>query len=73
MHSRSGRKVLFEGAEGTMLDVDHGTYPYVTGSSPIAGGVAPGVGVGPGAVELTSPGVAKAYTTRVGSGRFRPS
>lgn len=65
----AGRKVLFEGAQGTMLDVDHGTYPYVTGSSPIAGGVAPGVGVGAGAVEHVL-GVAKAYTTRVGLGPF---
>lgn len=64
-----GRKVLFEGAQGTMLDVDHGTYPYVTSSSPAAGGIAPGVGVGPAAVTSVL-GVAKAYTTRVGLGPF---
>ena len=64
-----GRRVLYEGAQGTLLDVDHGTYPYVTGSSPAAGGVYPGVGVGPGAVTHVL-GVAKAYTTRVGMGPF---
>lgn len=64
-----GRKVLFEGAQGTMLDVDHGTYPYVTGSSPAAGGIAPGVGVSPASVAHVL-GVAKAYTTRVGLGPF---
>lgn len=65
----AGRKVLFEGAQGTMLDVDHGTYPYVTGSSPTAGGIAPGAGVGPDAVTNVV-GIAKAYTTRVGLGPF---
>jgi len=65
----AGRRVLFEGAQGTLLDVDHGTYPYVTASSPAAGGVSPGVGVGPGAVTSVL-GVAKAYTTRVGMGPF---
>lgn len=62
-------KVLFEGAQGTLLDIDHGTYPYVTGSSPTAGGIAPGAGVGVGAVAHVV-GVAKAYTTRVGLGPF---
>ena len=65
----AGRKVLFEGAQGTLLDVDHGTYPYVTASSPTAGGIAPGAGVGPAAVTCVL-GVAKAYTTRVGLGPF---
>lgn len=64
-----GRKVLFEGAQGIMLDVDHGTYPYVTASWPTAGGIAPGVGVGPGCVGNVA-GVVKAYTTRVGFGPF---
>lgn len=64
-----GRKVLFEGAQGTMLDVDHGTYPYVTASSPAAGGVATGAGVSPAAVTSVL-GVVKAYTTRVGLGPF---
>jgi adenylosuccinate synthase len=63
------RKVLFEGAQGTLLDVDHGTYPYVTSSSPIAGGVCTGLGIGPTKISKVI-GVAKAYTTRVGSGPF---
>lgn len=61
------KKVLFEGAQGTLLDVDHGTYPYVTSSSPIAGGVCTGIGVGPTKISKVL-GVVKAYTTRVGSG-----
>ncbi|HEY8417758.1 MAG TPA: adenylosuccinate synthase [Limnochordales bacterium] len=65
----AGRRVLYEGAQGTLLDVDHGTYPYVTASSPTAGGVFSGVGVGPRAVTSVL-GVAKAYTTRVGMGPF---
>ena len=64
-----GRRVLYEGAQGTLLDIDHGTYPYVTASSPSAAGVYSGVGVGPGAVTNVL-GVAKAYTTRVGYGPF---
>ncbi|NPV29475.1 MAG: adenylosuccinate synthase [Firmicutes bacterium] len=64
-----GRNILFEGAQGTMLDVDHGTYPYVTSSSPTAGGVCTGAGVGPTAVSLVL-GVCKAYLTRVGEGPF---
>lgn len=65
----AGKRVLFEGGQGTMLDVDHGTYPYVTSSSPTAGGVALGVGISPMALNRVL-GVAKAYTTRVGAGPF---
>jgi adenylosuccinate synthase len=64
-----GRTVLFEGAQATMLDVDHGTYPFVTSSNPIAGGVGAGAGVGPTRLDRII-GVIKAYTTRVGSGPF---
>ncbi len=63
------KRVLFEGAQGTMLDIDHGTYPYVTSSSTIAGGVCVGAGVGPCRLDEII-GVVKAYTTRVGSGPF---
>jgi adenylosuccinate synthase len=66
---RQGRSVLFEGAQGTLLDLDHGTYPYVTSSSSTAGGAATGLGVGPKAIQGII-GIAKAYTTRVGSGPF---
>ncbi|MFH0956675.1 MAG: adenylosuccinate synthase [Candidatus Aenigmatarchaeota archaeon] len=65
----SGARVLFEGAQGTMLDVDHGTYPYVTSSNAISGGVCSGAGVPPRMIGKVY-GVAKAYTTRVGSGPF---
>jgi adenylosuccinate synthase len=65
----AGRRVLFEGAQGTFLDLDSGTYPYVTSSHPIAGGACLGTGVGPRALDRIL-GVAKAYTTRVGSGPF---
>ena len=65
----SGRSVLFEGAQGTMLDVDHGTYPYVTSSSATAGGACTGLGVPPTRISGVV-GVSKAYTTRVGSGPF---
>ncbi len=66
---RNGRSILAEGAQGTLLDIDHGTYPFVTSSSPTAGGALTGLGVGPKQVgEVT--GVAKAFTTRVGSGPF---
>jgi adenylosuccinate synthase len=65
----AGRPVLFEGAQATFLDLDHGTYPFVTSSNPIAGGVCTGAGVGPRAIERVI-GVAKAYVTRVGSGPF---
>lgn len=61
--------ILFEGAQGTLLDLDHGTYPYVTSSNPIAGGACVGAGVGPTIIDRAI-GVAKAYTTRVGEGPF---
>lgn len=64
-----GSRVLFEGAQGVMLDIDHGTYPFVTSSNPIAGGVCIGSGVGPTKIHQVI-GVAKAYTTRVGDGPF---
>ena len=64
-----GETVLAEGAQGTLLDLDHGTYPYVTSSSPTAGGAMTGLGVGPRAVDRVV-GVAKAFTTRVGGGPF---
>lgn len=64
-----GKKVLFEGAQGTLLDIDYGTYPYVTSSSTIAGGVCTGAGIGPTMIT-SSVGIAKAYTTRVGKGPF---
>lgn len=64
-----GKKVLFEGAQGTLLDVDHGTYPYVTSSSASVGGVCTGLGVPPTKIDEVL-GVAKAYTTRVGGGPF---
>jgi adenylosuccinate synthase len=66
---RSGRRILFEGAQAVMLDVDHGTYPFVTSSNTVAAAAASGAGVGPGVVG-TVLGIAKAYTTRVGSGPF---
>jgi adenylosuccinate synthase len=64
---RDGKQVLFEGAQATMLDVDHGTYPFVTSSSPVAGGALAGTGIGPREIDRVI-GLAKAYTTRVGSG-----
>jgi adenylosuccinate synthase len=64
---KAGKKVLLEGAQGALLDVDHGTYPYVTSSNTTAGGAALGVGIGPTAVDAVV-GVVKAYTTRVGEG-----
>lgn len=64
---RADRSVLFEGAQGTLLDIDHGTYPYVTSSNSTIGGVCTGLGVGPRAIDRVL-GVAKAYTTRVGEG-----
>ncbi|NES93952.1 MAG: adenylosuccinate synthase [Desertifilum sp. SIO1I2] len=66
---REKRNILFEGAQGTLLDLDHGTYPYVTSSNPVAGGACVGTGIGPTAVDRVI-GVAKAYTTRVGEGPF---
>jgi len=64
-----GQRILFEGAQGVLLDIDHGTYPFVTSSNTIAGTAAGGSGMGPGAVGFVL-GIAKAYTTRVGSGPF---
>ena len=66
---RGGQRILFEGAQGTLLDVDHGTYPYVTSSNTIAGQAAIGTGMGPGALNHVL-GITKAYTTRVGEGPF---
>ena len=66
---RAGRRILFEGAQGALLDVDHGTYPFVTSSNTVAGQAATGSGLGPRAVG-TVLGIAKAYTTRVGEGPF---
>ena len=66
---RAGKSVLFEGAQGTLLDVDHGTYPFVTSSSATAGGACTGTGVGPSLIQGVI-GIAKAYTTRVGGGPF---
>ena len=66
---RQGRRILFEGAQGAMLDVDHGTYPYVTSSNTLAGQAAAGSGLGPRSIGYVL-GITKAYTTRVGSGPF---
>ena len=66
---KEGNDILFEGAQGTLLDIDHGTYPFVTSSNTTAGGVSTGTGVGPGCIDYIL-GITKAYTTRVGSGPF---
>ncbi len=66
---RAGKRILLEGAQGTMLDVDHGTYPYVTSSSSTAGGACTGAGIGPSRIDHVL-GISKAYTTRVGGGPF---
>ncbi len=66
---RTGKRVMFEGAQGTMLDIDHGTYPFVTSSSTIVGGICSGLGVAPKHIHKVI-GVGKAYTTRVGGGAF---
>ncbi len=66
---RCGRRILFEGAQGAMLDIDHGTYPYVTSSNTVAATAAAGAGIGPGALDYVL-GITKAYTTRVGAGPF---
>ena len=66
---RNGRNVLFEGAQGTLLDLDHGTYPFVTSSNTVVGGVCSGAGIGPRHIHEAI-GISKAYTTRVGSGPF---
>ncbi|HEY2544238.1 MAG TPA: adenylosuccinate synthetase, partial [Gaiellaceae bacterium] len=65
----AGKDVLFEGAQATLLDLDHGTYPFVTSSNPIASGAATGIGIGPTRIDRVL-GVAKAYVTRVGEGPF---
>ncbi len=66
---RAGKRILFEGAQGALLDIDFGTYPFVTSSNVIAGQAATGTGVGPGAIDFVL-GIVKAYTTRVGEGPF---
>ncbi|ALZ76034.1 adenylosuccinate synthase [Rheinheimera sp. F8] len=66
---KAGKEIMFEGAQGTLLDIDHGTYPYVTSSNTTAGGVATGAGFGPCYLDYVL-GIVKAYTTRVGSGPF---
>jgi adenylosuccinate synthase len=66
---KGGKQILFEGAQGTQLDVDHGTYPFVTSSNPISGAVCSGAGIGPDKLHHTI-GIVKAYTTRVGAGPF---
>ena len=68
-HRRAGNRILFEGAQGTMLDIDHGTYPFVTSSNTVAGQAATGAGVGPRGLNYVL-GITKAYTTRVGDGPF---
>ena len=67
--AKARKNILFEGAQGTLLDLDHGTYPYVTSSNPVSGGACIGAGVGPTLIDRVI-GVAKAYTTRVGEGPF---
>jgi adenylosuccinate synthase len=69
LHRREGKRILFEGAQGTMLDIDHGTYPFVTSSNTVAGQAATGSGLGPRSVTHVL-GITKAYTTRVGQGPF---
>ena len=66
---KEGAKILFEGAQGTQLDIDHGTYPFVTSSNTVAGGACHGAGVGPTSIDFVL-GICKAYTTRVGGGPF---
>ncbi|MCU0831179.1 MAG: adenylosuccinate synthase [Rhizobiaceae bacterium] len=68
-HRAKGSRILFEGAQGTLLDIDHGTYPFVTSSNVVAGQAAAGSGIGPGAIGYVL-GITKAYTTRVGEGPF---
>ena len=67
--NRAGKNLLFEGAQGTLLDIDHGTYPFVTSSNCVAGAAAAGAGIGPGQLHYVL-GITKAYTTRVGGGPF---
>ena len=66
---RQGKRILFEGAQGALLDIDHGTYPFVTSSNTVAAQAATGSGLGPGAIGYVL-GITKAYTTRVGEGPF---
>jgi adenylosuccinate synthase len=66
---REGKRILFEGAQGALLDIDHGTYPFVTSSNTVAAQAATGAGMGPGAIDYVL-GICKAYTTRVGAGPF---
>ena len=66
---KSGKRILFEGAQGSLLDIDFGTYPFVTSSNVIAGQAATGTGIGPGSIDFVL-GIVKAYTTRVGEGPF---
>ena len=66
---REGKRILFEGAQGALLDIDHGTYPFVTSSNTVAAQAATGSGLGPGAIDYVL-GICKAYTTRVGEGPF---
>lgn len=68
-HRRAGNRIMFEGAQGTLLDVDHGTYPFVTSSNTVAGAACSGSGCGPGTIDYVL-GITKAYTTRVGAGPF---
>ncbi|MEX0729240.1 MAG: adenylosuccinate synthase [Aquisalimonadaceae bacterium] len=68
-HAKAGNRILFEGAQGALLDIDHGTYPFVTSSNTTAGGAACGTGMGPRDIDYVL-GITKAYTTRVGSGPF---
>jgi len=68
-YRRDGKSIMFEGAQGMLLDIDHGTYPYVTSSNTIAGNASNGAGVGPSTLDYTL-GIVKAYTTRVGGGPF---
>ena len=69
---KAGKRILFEGAQGALLDIDFGTYPFVTSSNVIAGQAATGTGIGPGAIDYVL-GITKAYTTRVGEGPFQQS
>jgi adenylosuccinate synthase len=68
-HRREGKRILFEGAQGALLDIDHGTYPYVTSSNTVSAQAATGSGMGPGSINYVL-GITKAYTTRVGEGPF---
>jgi adenylosuccinate synthase len=68
-YQNAGKSIMFEGAQGTLLDIDHGTYPFVTSSNTTAGGASTGTGVGPRSLDYVL-GITKAYTTRVGSGPF---